>query len=190
MDQGARKPLKLNVRFCAWGVGMFLGREGRCSQPVTLPYSYPSVSACRRPSGSRALSLPSQPNFPSPMETEGSENGLCLSMKVCVQHILGAQQGFPAKGMLLLKAVLLVLLAGARMLSLPALENTHHAWQRALFPQRLSGMRIGMIDVAHLCPTQDGCLRIGLCLWTREEVRVWGSLSWSKPWALWEKLCP
>lgn len=56
-------------------------------------------------------------------------------------------------------------------------ENTHHAWQWVLFPQRLSGMRIGMIDLAHLCLTQDGCLRIGLCLWTREEVRVWGSLS-------------
>lgn len=27
-----------------------------------------------------------------------------------------------------------------------------------------------MIDIAHLCLTQDGRLRIGLCLWTREEV--------------------
>lgn len=29
-----------------------------------------------------------------------------------------------------------------------------------------------MIDTAHLCLTQDGCLRIGLCLWTGEESGV------------------
>lgn len=41
-----------------------------------------------------------------------------------------------------------------------------------IIDQRLGGMRIGMIDTAHLCLTQDGCLRIGLCLWTGEESGV------------------
>lgn len=46
MIQGARKPLKLNVRSCAWGVGLFLGREGQtllvalsqvCGSAIPLP---------------------------------------------------------------------------------------------------------------------------------------------------------
>lgn len=114
---------------------MFLGREGHCSQPETLPYPYPSVSASRGPSGSRALSLTSPPQWKQKVvKTDCRAESFQLKPQhegLCPAH-LRSSAGIPSQGHALVKGGAL-LLAGTRMLSLPALRKCSLClWQWAV----------------------------------------------------------
>lgn len=66
---------------------------------------------------------------------EGGVSGLSPSVGTSVQHILGTQQGFPAKGRLLLKVGEPCPWLQPECHHYQHCENSQHTWQWVLFPQ-------------------------------------------------------